>query len=168
MRLSRLVALGALCAGGYWLWNHREVARESVFRLVQSAAVPTATPERSEPAVPQPGVTDSEALPPIAPNRVRILCPACKGERQLMIARGHAKTDRPYGCPICVGAGSIERIVKPGYAICPDCQGMARRLYNSRQEIIVPPPSQSDLHDRLYATPCKRCYGTGLVRTADR
>lgn len=102
---------------------------------------------------------------PVAPTANRLVCQACSGEGCLMLVRGHAKTDKPYACPICGGQGYINRAPPPGAPLCPDCRGMGKRLYNSSSQRLVEfPPSEKEKFVRLRGAPCKRCHGMGYVR----
>lgn len=162
MRLFPIALLAALAAGGWYYWSHRP--RDG--RIETPAATPSVEASGSRDSTshsPPPNPMTSTATT----TRQRIVCPACLGEGQLMVIRRHAKVDRPYTCPLCVSAGAIERSVRAGAKLCPDCGGMAKRLYDpSTQRVIDLPPAESDLQTRLNASPCKRCYGTGLVKSA--
>ncbi|HRZ13744.1 MAG TPA: hypothetical protein P5567_14975 [Kiritimatiellia bacterium] len=136
MRFNTLVLLAALAGAGYFLWT------------------------RLAPPPPPP------PPPPVAagPTQVRMTCPACGGEGQLMLIRGHAKMDKPYACPICGGRGFVARVPPPGAQACPDCKGMGKRLYNSQtQRFVNCPPSEKELAARLHGSPCQRCGSTGYL-----
>lgn len=136
MRFNTLLLVLVLAGAGYFLWD------------------------RFQPPPPPPPPPAS----PAGPVQVRLTCPACSGEGQLMLVQGHARFDKPYACPICGGRGFIVRVPTPGAQLCPDCKGMGKRLYNSRtQRFVDVPPSEAEKAVRLHGSPCQRCGSTGYL-----
>lgn len=141
MRFGTLLLIVVLLAAGYYLW----------------------TQWNQPPPPPAPA--------PVQPAAQRITCPACKGEGQLMMrgeaqqkgSGGHIRDDKPYACPICGSIGYRTWTLPGGAIVCPDCQGMGKRLYDPRDMRVVDFGTTENI--RLHGAPCKRCNSKGYLKT---
>ena|SRR6266852_313176 len=108
-------------------------------KTIRSAAAPTVAAKPAAPTV--------AAKPP-----TRIICPLCKGEKEVLL--GHPPNRRTQTCPVCVGVGYRMLEIPAGMAICPDCKGMGLVYFGDAAR-----------GEPVRTTNCTRCGATGLVAT---
>jgi hypothetical protein len=90
---------------------------------------------------------------PAQPTDTRIVCPACNGEKIVML--GHVPYRKVQNCPVCGGIGYRILQIPDGMSICPDCQGMGW-VYVGNPAGDIP----------LTTTRCVRCNMSGLIAIA--
>src|SRR6266849_4198736 len=117
-------------------------------KTIRSAAAPTVAAKPAAPTVAaKPAAPTVAAKPP-----TRIICPLCKGEKEVLL--GHPPNRRTQTCPVCVGVGYRMLEIPTGMAICPDCKGMGLVYFGD-----------ADRGEPVRTTNCTRCGATGLVAT---
>jgi hypothetical protein len=90
---------------------------------------------------------------PAQPTDTRIVCPACNGEKVIML--GQVPYRKVQNCPVCGGIGYRILQIPDGMSICPDCQGMGW-VYVGNPARDIP----------LMTTRCVRCNMSGLIAIA--
>lgn len=161
MRGSLIVVLLILC--GYFAYRDYR-GREQIRALEKSCAELQRKLEEAQPSLSQDGqdsvtpvpASHTSTLPGARPSgAVHATCPVCRGEGKLMARRQDGR-DIPYPCPICLGTGSRDVEVPAGHVLCPDCRGMGRVEAQAARR-----------PGRVYATACRRCIATGVVKKAE-
>ena len=89
---------------------------------------------------------------PVQETTTRIVCPACNGEKVIMLGQVPHRTVQ--NCPVCGGVGYRILQIRAGMSICPDCQGMGVVYEGNPAEGIA-----------VTTYRCPRCTMSGLIAT---
>ena len=98
------------------------------------------------------GVAAPGQAAPVQETTTRIVCPACNGEKVIMLGQVPHRTVQ--NCPVCGGVGHRILQIGAGMSICPDCQGMGMVYEGNPAEGIA-----------VTAYRCARCGMSGLIAT---